>query len=78
MIGELCPLAWDARVNNAPGNNVCPSPTMEHTPRKPRRSNPEKPCLLISALLHHHAATQSGEPARKRTSRFDYRSVLEK
>jgi hypothetical protein len=25
---------------------------MEHTPRKPRLSNPEETCLLIPALLH--------------------------
>jgi hypothetical protein len=51
-IGELCAFACVASVNNAPGNNVCPSPAMEHTPRKPRRFNPEKTCSLIPALLH--------------------------
>jgi hypothetical protein len=25
---------------------------MEHTPRKPRRSNPKETCSLIPALLH--------------------------
>jgi hypothetical protein len=32
---------------------------MEHTLRNPRRSNPEKPCSLIPALLHPLARERS-------------------
>ena len=68
-IGELCALACVASVNNAPGNKVCPSPTMEHTPRKPRRSNPK-------TLFAHSRIIASPHPSQARHCKgFMFRTI---